>query len=551
MTHRIHDTIAELAVPIEGLQHYGGNPRSGNVKAIAESLEYHGQYKPVVVRTGTMEILAGNHTVKAARELGWTDIAATFVDVSDEQAARIVLVDNRTNDLAGYDESALADLLQGLPSLDGTGFDQEAVEALVHGVEQDTAEAPDSADEVPEKSPPIARLGDVFDLGPHRVICGDATDPAVLARLLEDERPHMMWTDPPYGVEYVGKTSEALRIENDGAVELDELLRAAFAAAAGVLRPGAPVYVAHSDTRRVTFEETLRAAGFLIRQNLIWVKNTIVLGHSDYQYKHEPILEAETASGNGSAASGNRSTASGNRSTASETDPAAGSTASGNGSAASRNAPAADPASAPADAVAAPAGGAADPAERSTDPADRSTASETDPAGGSAASADRSAASAADPAAGSAASPDRSTDPAADPAADSGTGKSHEPLLYGFAPGGSGRLGRGGPRWYGTNNRSTVFEVPKPPANRQHPTMKPVKLILEMMANSLRPGQLVLDPFAGSGSTLIAAHYHGAHARVVELDPRYVDVICARYQKETGHYPRRGDEAIDFFSEVA
>ena len=95
----IHPTLSQLTVPIAGLQHYGKNPRKGDVAAIAHSLEVNGQYKPIVVRTGTMEVLAGNHTLKAARELGWEQIAATFVDVDDDRAARIVLVDNRTNEV--------------------------------------------------------------------------------------------------------------------------------------------------------------------------------------------------------------------------------------------------------------------------------------------------------------------------------------------------------------------------------------------------------------------------------------------------------------------
>lgn len=427
----IHSPIEKLAVPTDGLVHYSRNPRRGNVSAIVESLSRHGQYKPIVVRAGTNEVLAGNHTLMAAREMGWDQIAATFVDVDDDEAARIVLVDNRTNDIAGYDDAELADLLESLPTLDGTGFDAASVEELVHGTEQEPAEAPESADELPETAPALAQLGQVYELGDHRVICGDATDPGVLASLLGEERPEMMWTDPPYGVEYQGKTEEALRIQNDGADDLEALLLDSFTAAVGVLRAGAPVYIAHSDTRRVSFETALREAGFLVRQNLIWVKNTIVLGHSDYQYKHEPVLQAET------------------------------------------------------------------PTEE--DPAEE--------------------------------------------------GKSHGPVLYGFAPGAEGRLGRGGPRWFGTNNRATVFEVPKPPASREHPTMKPVRLILDMMANSIRPGKTVLDPFAGSGSTLIAAHYHGAKARVVELDPQYVDVICARWQKESGELPRlRGGSEVDFLT---
>lgn len=113
----------------------------------------------------------------------------------------------------------------------------------------------------------------------------------------------------------------------------------------------------------------------------------------------------------------------------------------------------------------------------------------------------------------------------------------------------SGRLGRGSENWQGDNKQSTVFEVPKPSRNAQHPTMKPVELILAMLENSLRTGGLVIDPFGGSGSTLIAAHHHGSRAALIELDPRYVDVICRRYQNHTGILPKRSGETVDFLTD--
>lgn len=129
---KIPASLAQLAVPIDGLNHYGKNARIGSLAVIMESLEILGQYRPVVVRTGTNEILAGNNMVKAARELGWRNVAATFVDVDDDEAARIVLVDNRANDLATYDDEALVELLQ---SLDGdtaaTGYADEDIDELL------------------------------------------------------------------------------------------------------------------------------------------------------------------------------------------------------------------------------------------------------------------------------------------------------------------------------------------------------------------------------------------------------------------------------------
>ncbi|GHI41100.1 ParB/RepB/Spo0J family partition protein [Streptomyces violascens] len=133
---RIPASLAELAVPVEQLAAYHRNPRTGDLDAIAESLDVHGQYKPIVVNKGSLtgrpnEVLAGNHTLKAAKRLGWSDIAVTWLDVDDDTAAKIVIVDNRTSDLAGYDTALLADILTDLPDLDGTGYDQEQLDQLL------------------------------------------------------------------------------------------------------------------------------------------------------------------------------------------------------------------------------------------------------------------------------------------------------------------------------------------------------------------------------------------------------------------------------------
>lgn len=148
---RIPETLDGLRVPIDGLKPYGQNPRKGNVSVIVDSLSRHGQYRPIVVRAKTFEVLAGNHTLAAARELGWEEIAATFVDCTDDEAARIVLVDNRAADLGSYDDQVLADLLGSLPDLDGTGFDQTDLDFLrelgtPHGDDTDLDSALEEAD---------------------------------------------------------------------------------------------------------------------------------------------------------------------------------------------------------------------------------------------------------------------------------------------------------------------------------------------------------------------------------------------------------------------
>lgn len=346
-----------------------------------------------------------------------------MVDVDEDTARSIVLADNRLADLGEYDSTDLHALLSSLDSLSGTGYLQSDLDALTRDLfPPQPLTDPDDVPDVPAN--PVSELGQVWQLGDHRLLVGDATDVEAVRRLCGDVAPDMVWTDPPYGVDYVGKTKNQLKIRNDSERGLEALLRAAFRVVARVCRPGAPVYVAHADTERVTFELALRSAGLLVRQNLVWVKNTLVVGRSDHHYRHEPILAAETGE-----------------------EPAA---------------------------------------------------------------------------------------------------KEHEPVLYGFTEGGSGRLGRGGPWWFGGNKASTVFEFNKPARSAEHPTMKPVGLIDAMLANSLPPGGVVLDPFAGSGSTLIAAHGRGSRCFAVELDPRYADVILRRFEAHTGVVPTLDGEPVSF-----
>lgn len=130
-------TLEQLRVPTDALVLYPRNPRRGSLELLKNSLRRHGQYRPIVVNRRTNEVLAGNHTLQAARELGWDEIAATFVDVDEDTAARIALIDNRASDVAEYDPQALVDLLDSLPDLDGTGFDRLALDSLVQSLSTD------------------------------------------------------------------------------------------------------------------------------------------------------------------------------------------------------------------------------------------------------------------------------------------------------------------------------------------------------------------------------------------------------------------------------
>lgn len=406
------DTKHEVHRPGE-LALFHKNPRQGDVDVIAASLRVNNQYRPIVVNRGTHtgrenEVLAGNHTLKAFRYLAekypdderWQQIDCWMVDYDDELADRVVLIDNRAADKGTYDDEVLVELLNGLPSIEGTGYSLNDLAALNDVVNPGGGGGNTDPDDAPEppKGEPTSKPGDIWELGTHRVLCGSATDTEAVLAMMGDDRASCVWTDPPYGVNYVGKTKDALEIQNDSSGDLQELLTGAFATAIAASRGGAAVYIAHADTERLRFEQCMRDSGMIFRQNLVWVKNTMVMGRSDYHYKHEPIL-------------------------------------------------------------------------------------------------------------------------------------------YGFTPGGEGRLGRGGERWHGDNAQTTVFTHDKPARNGEHPTMKPVALIVDMLANSCEKGGVVLDMFGGSGSTMMAAQQYGASARLVELDPRYVDVICRRWQEYSGEKP--------------
>jgi len=389
--------VEQRYVALKQLRPHPENPRRGDLAAIRQSLEQNGQYRPIVVNRPTMEVLAGNHTLLAARQLGWQQIAATFVDVDAEQARRILLVDNRTNDLADYDAQALVEMLTELGDLEGSGYDQHALGELL----DELSPAP-LADDQPPPLPeePFTQPQDCLRLGAHRLICADAREPESYARLMEGEQAQLLWSDPPYGVDYEGKAKQGLRLRGDGAAGLEALLRESFAAIDPALCPGARLYLAHpAGALSLVFANAFVAQGWCLRQTLVWVKDAFVLGRSDYHYRHEP-------------------------------------------------------------------------------------------------------------------------------------------LLYGHKPG-AGRIGRGAKGWFGDNAQDSVLEVARPRASREHPTMKPPVLIERCLYNSTQRSDLVLDPFAGSGSTLVACESSGRRARLIEVDPRYCDVIVSRFERLTGTRAKR------------
>lgn len=450
------------------------NPKAHAGEAIEHSVGRFGFVEPIVVDGRTGFIASGHGRVETLTRMrvdkktppsgvrvnskgDWlVPVVTGWESASDAEAGAALIAFNRTTELGGWVDEALLDLLQEIDDAEGLGFGEDAMADLEAAVAAESAgkEKRADADDVPElRKAPRSRLGDVWLLGDHRVICGDATESATYEALLGSDRADVMWTDPPYGVEYVGKTKEALRIQNDGAAGLAALLADAFPCAVAALRPGAPVYIAHSDSERVTFEGAARAAGIMVRQNLLWVKNTLVLGHSDYHYRHEPILYGFTEPGKNQGRLGRG----GKRwygSNAETTTIAM-----------------------------------AVPARKKRDTATLAEVAR---------------------------------------AILEGTFEALEvdPVELVEA-----LLGGGG--------QSTVFEVSKPAASREHPTMKPTGLIKAHLANSARANDVVLDPFGGSGSTLIAADVLGMRARLIELDPVYVDAIVDRWEAVTGKKAKR------------
>ena len=294
MTHNIRQELARLAVDIETLQTHPRNVRQGDVGAISISLEKNGQYRPIVVHKSTSQILAGNHTYKAAKALGWTHIAATPVICDDEQALRILLADNKANDLATYDEPELIELLKQLADtsdgLLGTLFDEDELDSLIE--DNSHFELPSEVDDVPDKAPSITNAGDVWLLGKHKVMCGDSTNGEQVKALMDGLEADLVWTDPPYGVAYVGKTKDALTIENDD-MDIDalqEFLTKAFKAGYEVTKKGGCWYVAApSGNIFQAFSIPLSILG-IWRHTLVWVKDSLVMGRADYHYRHESIF---------------------------------------------------------------------------------------------------------------------------------------------------------------------------------------------------------------------------------------------------------------------
>jgi DNA modification methylase len=379
--------------PVDRLLPYARNSRTHSdeqIAQIAASIVEFGWTSPILV-SGEGIIIAGHARLAAARKLRMTEVPVIVLDhLTDTQRRALVLADNRLAMNAGWDEAMLRVELDALEEagfdLDLVGFSDEELEALAPP--EETREGLTDEDAVPEEEArPVTVPGDIWILGEHRLLCGDATSMEAIQTVLAGGLADMTFSDPPYSVSYVGKTARKLTIQNDAlGAGFYDFLREACANMLAVTK-GA-VYVCMSSSELHTLYRAFTDAGGHWSTFVIWAKHHFTLGRSDYQ-------------------------------------------------------------------------------------------------------------------------------------------RQYEPLLYGWRKGVDHF-------WCGDRNQGDVWFIKRPMANLEHPTKKPVELVERALRNSSKTRDTILDPFGGSGTTLIACEKAGRLARLIELDPVYCDVICKRFMEFSG-----------------
>lgn len=406
-------------VPLGDVQSAPSNPKEHDIGEICVSIGRRGFVELPAIDERTGRLVAGHGRIEALIKMQadkaplpgglkaeggkWlVPVVRGWASKNDADAAAYLVASNRLVELGGWNDEMLAKLMSEIAAIApdeiaGSGFDQQDVDKFINEMNSAVGVEP----EIPEVHKTDIKRGDMFMLGEHFVLCGDSTLEADATKAMGvGQVADLVWTDPPYGVDYEGGTAAALKIQNDKPEDLAPLLKGAFASCFSVLRPGGHIYVAHpANEKSLVFIDAFRAAGFKFLQGLVWDKGTMVLGRSDYHYSHEPII-------------------------------------------------------------------------------------------------------------------------------------------YGIKPGADGSQGRnggkGGAGWYGDNSQVSVFAVPKPKRSDEHPTMKPLELIEIGIKNSSAVGDVVFEPFSGSGSTLLACERLSRKCRAIEIDPRFVQVAIARWEKMTG-----------------
>ena len=360
------------------------NPRTikdASFKSLCKSIQDNPDYfeaRPVILsdRTGQLVIIAGNQRYDAAKHLKLKEIPTHLLQgLTEEREQEIIIRDNVAN--GEWDMNLLADW--------------DRVKLGEWGVICDwPVEQPEVKDddfEIPETIETDIVLGDLFEIGEHRLLCGDSTQTDTFEKLMKGELADMCVTDPPYNVEYEGKTKDALTIKNDSMSNdsFYQFLYDFYTALTTAVKKGGSIYVWHASSEVINFGKAMVDAGWLLKQQLIWVKNTMVMGRQDYQWKHEPCL-------------------------------------------------------------------------------------------------------------------------------------------YGWLDGAAHN-------WYSDRKQTTVIEYDRPQRSAEHPTMKPVGLFTIQINNSSKQGDIVIDPFGGSGTTMVCCEQIKRKARIIEFDPKYCQVIIDRMRK--------------------
>lgn len=294
----IIESLKNLSVSIDTLQGLPGNPRKGDVDAVAESLKRFGQRKPIVARKDDGTIIAGNHTWQAAKKLGWKEIAVAYVGDDDTTAQAYALADNRTAELGSYDEQALKDLIDKVAAVDPdlvrtAGWSDDAVKELIDKIESELPKElnEDVVPEVPVEAK--TKLGDIYQLGKHRLMCGNSTDEKTVLRLMDGLKADMVFTDPPYGVAYTGglqfkngsvEKNNREMIKNDDIDIYEDVFKILSKFSDG------PCYVWFADTKAASLYKAAEQYGD-IHALIIWVKNGGYGAlNANYKQKHEPCL---------------------------------------------------------------------------------------------------------------------------------------------------------------------------------------------------------------------------------------------------------------------
>ena len=267
---------------------YPDNPRKNDnaVDAVAESIKQCGYCSPIVIDEDNV-ILAGHTRLKALKKLKWKEVECVRkTGLTEEQKKKYRILDNKTNELAEWDFDLLE---EEIADLDFDGFD---FGFDFNSGEDDAEIIEDEVPEVNEEIEPTVKLGDIWQLGRHRLMCGDSTNADEVSKLTDGTIVDLLLTDPPYNVNYTGGTEDELKIQNDNmeSEQFKQFLTDAFTAGVSCLKDGGSFYIWFASREHCNFENALNASGLSVRQELIWKKNALVLGRQDYQWKHEPCL---------------------------------------------------------------------------------------------------------------------------------------------------------------------------------------------------------------------------------------------------------------------